>query len=328
MTNKTRKGTVMNVEIAQRLAELRRERGFSQEDLAAQLGLSRQAVSKWERAESAPDMGNLIALADLYEVTIDELLRVSPEVEEDMRYESQERAESAEAEAAQAAATAQEAAARAETAAVEAAAAIGKEAEPAKVVVEVNASAPGFGVSGSGGPGAKSPNPSGPCVAGSRPAEASLIAGSGHPAGFGPSPAAGPVPSPGPGAPGYAGAPGGRPVPPAASVPIAPTPPSPKDPLRSFPYPVLCVIIFLLVGFCFGWWHPGWIVFLTIPFYYWIVNTLEADPAYQGWRAERASGVTRPGDWEGDASRSTANAQVASESDTAAPGASDQGGAQ
>jgi len=78
---------MMNVEIAQRLAELRRERGFSQESLAEQLGLSRQAVSNWERAESAPDMGNLIALADLYGVTLDELLRVSPEVEEDVRYE-------------------------------------------------------------------------------------------------------------------------------------------------------------------------------------------------------------------------------------------------
>ena len=38
MTNKTRKGTVMNVEIAQRLAEMRREKGFSQEELAARLG--------------------------------------------------------------------------------------------------------------------------------------------------------------------------------------------------------------------------------------------------------------------------------------------------
>lgn len=93
----------MNVEIAQRLAELRRERGFSQEGLAEQLGLSRQAVSKWERAESAPDMGNLIALADLYEVTLDELLRVSPEVADDVRFESQERAESVETEAAAAA---------------------------------------------------------------------------------------------------------------------------------------------------------------------------------------------------------------------------------
>ena len=108
----------MNVEIAQRLAELRRERGFSQEGLAEQLGLSRQAVSKWERAESAPDMGNLIALADLYEVTLDELLRVSPEVEEDMRFESQERAESVETEAAAAAEAALAAAARAEAAAL------------------------------------------------------------------------------------------------------------------------------------------------------------------------------------------------------------------
>ena len=104
---------MMNVEIAQRLAELRRERGFSQEGLAEQLGLSRQAVSKWERAESAPDMGNLIALADLYGVTLDELLRVSPEVEEDVRYESQERAESAESQAAEAAEAARAAAERA-----------------------------------------------------------------------------------------------------------------------------------------------------------------------------------------------------------------------
>ena len=40
----------MNVKIAQRLAELRRARGYSQESLARELGLSRQAVSKWERA--------------------------------------------------------------------------------------------------------------------------------------------------------------------------------------------------------------------------------------------------------------------------------------
>lgn len=125
----------MNVEIAQRLAELRRERGFSQEGLAEQLGLSRQAVSKWERAESAPDMGNLIALADLYEVTLDELLRVSPEVEEDMRFESQERAESVETEAAAAAEAALAAAARAEAAAATAAEA----PDVPKVVVEVSA---------------------------------------------------------------------------------------------------------------------------------------------------------------------------------------------
>lgn len=137
----------MNVEIAQRLAELRRERGFSQEGLAEQLGLSRQAVSKWERAESAPDMGNLIALADLYEVTLDELLRVSPEVEEDMRFESQERAESVETEAAAAAEAALAAAARAEAAAATAA----EVPEVPKVVVEVSAPAASVPAAAPGG---------------------------------------------------------------------------------------------------------------------------------------------------------------------------------
>ena len=209
----------MNVEIAQRLAELRRERGFSQEGLAEQLGLSRQAVSKWERAESAPDMGNLIALADLYEVTLDELLRVSPEVEEDMRFESQERAESVETEAAAAAEAALAAAARAEAAAATAAEA----PDVPKVVVEVSAPA---ATSGGFPPPAPSPGQAG-------------ASGRGAPHGFSPSTYGAPGHRPpsagyGPGAsshgsPASPQSPGAYPpgscppgsIPPASSVPIA-----------------------------------------------------------------------------------------------------------
>ena len=74
----------MNVEIAQRLAMRRKQAGLSQEALAEKLGVSRQAVSKWERSESSPDTDNLIALAQLYNVSLDDLLyaEVSVGVEE------------------------------------------------------------------------------------------------------------------------------------------------------------------------------------------------------------------------------------------------------
>ena len=64
----------MTMECAARLAELRREKGLSQEELAEKLAVSRQAVSKWERGESSPDTDNLIALAQLYGVSLDVLL--------------------------------------------------------------------------------------------------------------------------------------------------------------------------------------------------------------------------------------------------------------
>lgn len=60
--------------MAQRLVDRRKAAGLSQEALAAQLGVSRQAVSKWERSESSPDTDNLIALAAMYGVSLDELL--------------------------------------------------------------------------------------------------------------------------------------------------------------------------------------------------------------------------------------------------------------
>ena len=73
----------MNNELAKRLISLRKERGLSQEALAAALHVSRQAISKWERGEASPDTDNLIALAVLYRVSLDELVGFSlPEYEE------------------------------------------------------------------------------------------------------------------------------------------------------------------------------------------------------------------------------------------------------
>lgn len=64
----------MTLETANRLVQLRKKHDLSQEELAEKLSISRQAVSKWERAESSPDTDNLIALAELYGVTLDELV--------------------------------------------------------------------------------------------------------------------------------------------------------------------------------------------------------------------------------------------------------------
>lgn len=64
----------MSIELGNRLQELRKKNGYSQESLAEKLDVSRQAVSKWERGEAAPDTDNLIMLAKLYQVSLDELV--------------------------------------------------------------------------------------------------------------------------------------------------------------------------------------------------------------------------------------------------------------
>ena len=68
----------MNVVLGENLAKYRKKAGYSQEELADKLGVSRQAVSKWERGEASPDTENLIALSRLYGVTLDELVNKEP----------------------------------------------------------------------------------------------------------------------------------------------------------------------------------------------------------------------------------------------------------
>ena len=65
----------MNIETANRLLQFRKQYNLSQEELASKIGVSRQAVSKWERAEASPDTDNLILLAQIYGVSLDELLK-------------------------------------------------------------------------------------------------------------------------------------------------------------------------------------------------------------------------------------------------------------
>ena len=59
----------------QKLQTLRQRAGMSQDVLAERLGVSRQAVSRWERDETMPDPDKIVALADLFGVTTDYLLR-------------------------------------------------------------------------------------------------------------------------------------------------------------------------------------------------------------------------------------------------------------
>ena len=61
--------------LADRIQQLRKQKGISQEELADRVGVSRQAVSKWESEQSVPDMDKIILLSDYFEVTTDYLLR-------------------------------------------------------------------------------------------------------------------------------------------------------------------------------------------------------------------------------------------------------------
>lgn len=131
----------MTQDVGRNLAQLRREHGYSQETLAERLGVSEQEVSAWERAESAPDTDQLVALAKLYGCTLDALVQPAKNVDAEL--------------------------------------------------------------------------PEGSFYAQDKTRE-------------------------------------------------------PQQPRfrKDFPYPVLVAFLYLVLGFCFNLWHPGWIIFLTIPLFY------------------------------------------------------------
>ena len=64
----------MNETFGQRFTRLRRQRGLTQEELGERIGISGQAVSKWENDASMPDVGILVQLSEILGVSLDELL--------------------------------------------------------------------------------------------------------------------------------------------------------------------------------------------------------------------------------------------------------------
>ncbi len=186
----------MNIEIANRLAALRKQNGLSQEQLADRLGISRQAISKWERAESSPDTDNLIALAKLYQVSLDELLKMDPEAEDDALFARLAR-QADDASAAEQGASEPDAQGSLRLRVSLRRRSRGKDraATPDAETVQDEADAPD-----------------------------------------------GPVWK-------FQGADG-------------------RINLKLFPYPIIVVSVYMLIGFLFGLWHPGWMLYLTIPVYY------------------------------------------------------------
>lgn len=71
----------MEFSFARNLTALRKAAGLTQEQLAEKLFVTRQAVSKWERDESRPDLDTVVAIAELFSVTTDELLKGSVQPE-------------------------------------------------------------------------------------------------------------------------------------------------------------------------------------------------------------------------------------------------------
>lgn len=77
------------MEFNNKFYSLRKQKGFSQEELANRLNVSRQTISKWEVGESTPDMEKLVAISDLFEVSLDELV-LDKTPEEPVKAESSE----------------------------------------------------------------------------------------------------------------------------------------------------------------------------------------------------------------------------------------------
>jgi transcriptional regulator with XRE-family HTH domain len=76
----SQKGEIQ-MEFGERLQSLRKDKGYSQERIAEELGVSRQSVSKWERGETFPEMDKVVTLSNILGVSTDFLLKGEEEKE-------------------------------------------------------------------------------------------------------------------------------------------------------------------------------------------------------------------------------------------------------
>lgn len=74
----------MNMKLSDKIVELRKSRGFSQEELAEKMNVSRQAVSRWEMGTAMPDATNILQLSKLFHVTADYLLNDDYQSDDDL----------------------------------------------------------------------------------------------------------------------------------------------------------------------------------------------------------------------------------------------------
>ena len=73
--------------LGERLYELRKKKGLSQEEVAEKLNVTRQSVSKWETDESKPDFDKIVPICELYEISTNELLSGTKEEKEEQEVE-------------------------------------------------------------------------------------------------------------------------------------------------------------------------------------------------------------------------------------------------
>ena len=73
-----------------KLLDLRKKKGWSQEELGYKLDVSRQTISKWESGQTTPELEKLVKLSEIFEITVDELIKDNNECQEKNKIESKE----------------------------------------------------------------------------------------------------------------------------------------------------------------------------------------------------------------------------------------------